>query len=1051
MVVRASADEPRRDSGDPSDSAPPPPAGAYAGWWTRADAAAALAVATERDGDDDAVRLEDASRALSPPAAPWLEMLELSATFGAAGGALAALLLQETALVALIAALPLVAYGARAKRDALARRFAAEALLEAREETECARRKTASLVSAADVASAAANEAVRLTSSQTSRTVDAAVDKGVGAIKRDLAVLGSGVAESRRESREVARATDALSLDIKSASASALRAAKESGSVAGMLAKDVAASRVDAREAFDLLAGLLAETDEKTARRDGETKDEVAFELGVVAETVGNLEKSLAKLKLSADDDPRVDVDVDVVSVESSTSNESATSSRTNESATREEASSELTAQSLETLARAASAAKAAASAAERAAAAAEKASSSASSVRNDDAYDDAYDKARDRYPPPVVAKLDAEQWSLLGARLTQLEEAAGEAVGRVRAGVREDIRGASDALAAAAEAAVETPKTGGTRRRKLGRDEDDLDSKNDKNDLSSGVSKPSSDDTSTGEEASPFGLPFEFAERVAEPASFSKAAAASAFGRIAAEAAMREDSKERLEGRSRDGDGLPPINAAVGLTKEAAFQNMQALLRKKSDETGSDETPEDTPEEEEEEKEEEDWSARPVRVSLATGRDGRVVATLATRGEKGAESSVDEIEPSTPTDSSGFATDDGTSRETELTARLAVGDDEENAEENKPASRDVFVSARARLDEGLASLRAARLAARDAGSNPTRMLEADADAAAAVANLEAAAEAFDRLATDANDAGPNENDERRIFAGAAAARGNLGNALLARGRLQVRLSSMAASQERRASLAGVRAGAEGAAAFHAEIAEECLVLAGRAFRKTLASRDPFKGSERDSDSDSERDSRNAENRSANAARALTGWGAALALRGDAALASAARRRDASLASQTRENKNKNNVTDADVAFAVSASEAAALAAAASEKYRAALELDASSDSDSDSDDDESRFIFTAETRARAFTDWGDALRLAARAAASALAATSGPGFEPGRGQEFVSVFDAARLPPPGECWARAEACYEEALRWDAEGCGEDARRGLRACAEAFR
>ena len=52
VVVRASAASARRDcSGDPSDSAPPP-AGAYAGWWTRADAAAALAVAAERDGDD---------------------------------------------------------------------------------------------------------------------------------------------------------------------------------------------------------------------------------------------------------------------------------------------------------------------------------------------------------------------------------------------------------------------------------------------------------------------------------------------------------------------------------------------------------------------------------------------------------------------------------------------------------------------------------------------------------------------------------------------------------------------------------------------------------------------------------------------------------------------------------------------------------------------------------------------------------------------------------------------------------------------------------------
>ena len=603
-----------------------------------------------------------------------------------------------------------------------------------------------------------------------------------------------------------------------------------------------------------------------------------------------------------------------------------------------------------------------------------------------------------------------------------------------MRAGVREDIRGASDALAAAAEAAVETPKTG--TRRRLGQDED----WDPKGDL---PPKAPSDDASKG--ALPFGLPFEFAERVAVPAS--EAAAASAFGRIAAEAALSEDSE--LEGRSRD--GLPPINAAVGLTKEAAFENMQALLREKSDETGSDvlrkekekapavstSAPAESATRTEEEKEEEEWSARPVRVSLATGRDGRVVATLATRGEKGAES-VDEIR------TSGFATDDGTSRET---ARLARGD-EENAEEC------AFDVARARLDEGLASLRAARLAARDAGSNPTRMLEADAGAAAAVANLEAAAEAFDRLANDANDAGPNdagpnEKDFPTIFAGAAAARGNLGNALLARGRLQVRLSSMAASQERRASLAGVRAGAEGAAAFHAEIAEECLVLAGRAFRKALASRDPFrKSGDSDSDSDSERDSRNAEKRSAGAARALTGWGAALALRGDAALASAARRRDASLASRSRENIS--DVSDADVAFAVSASEAAALAAAASEKYRAALELE--TNSDSDSDDDESHFsIFTAETRARAFTDWGDALRLAARAAASALAATSGPGFEPRRGQEFESVFDAARLPPPGECWARAEACYEEAMRWDAEGCGEDARRGLRACAEAFR
>ena len=211
-------------------------------------------------------------------------------------------------------------------------------------------------------------------------------------------------------------------------------------------------------------------------------------------------------------------------------------------------------------------------------------------------------------------------------------------------------------------------------------------------------------------------------------------------------------------------------------------------------------------------------------------------------------------------------------------------------------------------------------------------------------------------------------------------------------------------------------------------------MLAGRAFRDALArcaaSRDP-----RDVRDDSKHTP------SAGAARALTGWGAALALRGGAALESAlTRRRSASafddVASETE-------------AFAVSASEAAALAAAASEKYRAALELDADARaSDEENDANPTVPCFTAETRARAFLDWGDALRLAARASGEALAASSSPGFESGRGPGF---FDAARMPPPGECWARAEACYDEALRWDREGCGEDALRGLRACEEAFR
>ena len=67
--------------------------------------------------------------------------VELSATFGAGGGGVAAVLLQEAAVATLVAALPLIAAAARARRDALTRRYAAEASLELREEADALRAK----------------------------------------------------------------------------------------------------------------------------------------------------------------------------------------------------------------------------------------------------------------------------------------------------------------------------------------------------------------------------------------------------------------------------------------------------------------------------------------------------------------------------------------------------------------------------------------------------------------------------------------------------------------------------------------------------------------------------------------------------------------------------------------------------------------------------------------------------------------------------------------------------------------------------------------------
>ena len=174
------------------------PAGAHADWWTRADAAAALAVAAGATATTAPSARGCVARA-DPPAAPWLEMLELSATFGAAGRGSPRFSCRRPRSWRS----PRCPWWrtARAPSGTRSRGASPRALLERASSARGG--KPASLVSAADVASAAANERF-VDRDANSRTVDAAVDKGVGAIKRDLAVL-EAASPSRGESRSRAR------------------------------------------------------------------------------------------------------------------------------------------------------------------------------------------------------------------------------------------------------------------------------------------------------------------------------------------------------------------------------------------------------------------------------------------------------------------------------------------------------------------------------------------------------------------------------------------------------------------------------------------------------------------------------------------------------------------------------------------------------------------------------------------------------------------------------------------------------------------------------
>jgi hypothetical protein len=477
-VIRASTDDIRGSVTDANTdvrrtSDPPPAAGAYQGWWTRADAAAALVVLQEMDSsDDDAVRVEDCSRALAPPAAPWLELVELISTFGAAGGGLAAVFLQETALCTLVAALPVVAWGARRQRDSLSRAFSAEILIEAREEARCANAKARLGVARADAVDVAAKAVATLVNESTRATVIEATNK----VQFDMARVVQASTREVVAKQDVADANTsalnerftALNSNIQNASTSALRAAKESGAVAGMLAKDVASARVDQRESFELLAGLVAESLSDFEQKSSSKKDDVVLEIEALCEVVSGLEKTLVKVLVEKEKNT---TDPGGVRTEAGTTvgSSGVTGVTTADDATTQLSSSALNESELKKIAELASASAAqlqilvdAAVTTRAAAVAAERAAAAADRVSGGGAYGQLVTAGGENKNAAgqIVAKLDAAQWGLLGDRLTQLEtrateaaaeatREAGKAVGRVRAGVREDIRGATEALAA--------------------------------------------------------------------------------------------------------------------------------------------------------------------------------------------------------------------------------------------------------------------------------------------------------------------------------------------------------------------------------------------------------------------------------------------------------------------------------------------------------------------------------------------------------------------------------------------------------------------------
>jgi tetratricopeptide (TPR) repeat protein len=226
----------------------------------------------------------------------------------------------------------------------------------------------------------------------------------------------------------------------------------------------------------------------------------------------------------------------------------------------------------------------------------------------------------------------------------------------------------------------------------------------------------------------------------------------------------------------------------------------------------------------------------------------------------------------------------------------------EAELKEKEDTSDALHLAVAGNSEKGLTALRAGREIARRAGSDVDMLEDGDELFAESIQFLELAA---------------SEDSSSRAI-------GNLGNAHLARGRVQAVLAELALREAAHARDARVNAGMDGTAEMYLELAEENLVQAGRYFRTVIASTETEESLEIEISLDGV-----ASDESGIKAKALTGWGTALSLRSDLVLSS------------------EGATVDAE-----------SLAIAAAEKFKAAAAIERNSP--------------------KIYVSWGDALRLSA-------------------------------------------------------------------------
>ena len=744
---------------------------------------------TDEFDDDDVA--EDEEDAAAARACGWLAAVERATTLGAASSGVASVVLQEVTLGAVAGALPLVGALARRARERRVRARGEARERARREELDALRAKASRGVTMREAAKTAAPAAVE------------AVRKDVTPVLEELASRLSSVERAQIEAAKTAAKT-----------------ARDSGAVAGMLARDLAAARVDARE------GIASVRNEFRTTAD-EAKGELRKEMTMLWELVESVEKDTAGLRrpMEALAEEIRDVvegvarDRDVDEMPSSSSSSSTVMTLSSEQL------AELRAAVADTTSA-------------RVREAVEQLLGSINAVTSEETI-----------VQSLATKLDDAQWEAMVKRLDSIDEGVRTSSERVVEDDLEDLR-------------LEI-------RREISRDMRRVVESVDALKLALEEAQATSSETNARGEGSTEAAAAvkQWAEEKLKAAETPRELEEQIQWHAAVVDAEEEEETEKelvWVGETTAADAPKKKTMNEGVSREEAFANMQRLLNSKP----STETP----------------SKSPVVAEAGSEPESDAASAKAVVEDTGDADGDDVWDPFI-----GAADAENVAKyEAELASASETSADAVEANE----SRETTTDAASRAEAGLEALRAGRDLARRGGEKVDTLEDADEMFADAIAHFERALEM--------------EPTPR--------AQGNLGNAHLARGRVQATLAAMAFREAANARNARVNAGLEGTAEMYAELAEENLIEAGRKFRAVVSSM---------------RDDESATSGVKAEAKALAGWGSALALRSELVLDSRGATEDAE-----------------------------SLALAAAEKYKAAAAIEPTSPS-----------IYVA---------WGDALRMTA-------------------------------------------------------------------------